>query len=392
MPAAPSPIQRLRLHLGALLQEAGLAALVRGTLRPLPEPRRPRPPAGGGLAGLWRALSDLPLDARDESGFTSTARVVKGDAWRKQADQVPELAGRGPLPPGWELVDGEPMGAGRAPLHALLHPPAPGRPIVVVVHGLYDSKQSRYVRLAAEALVGGGCGVVVPDMRWHGCLLSREWLPALGREESLDLLAWARWIGRRHRGHPVGLLGFSLGALAVLHALGSAEAPAVLAAGGIAVSPPAALHRVASALDVAPRFADAGLDVFVLDLFQRFLRLRMAALGIAGDAARPFTRFLGWLAEQPALAGPGVDGDRLLDLGEPAAPLAACRCPCLLLSARNDPVFGEGAAVQLALEAQGNPYVHLLETPGGGHIGQLGTYPQWMAEVLRLFFGTTPGL
>jgi predicted alpha/beta-fold hydrolase len=245
------------------------------------------------------------------------------------------------------------------------------------------------VRLAAGALAGAGCGVVVPDMRWHGELLAPEWLPTLGREEARDLLAWARWAAARHPGHPVGLLGFSLGALAAIHAAGAAEAAAALPAGGIAVSPPVALDRTARVLDTDPRLADLGLNAFIFELFQRFLRLRMAALGIRDGLERPFARFLDWLAERLPGLPLGAGGQRLVDLADPGPALAACRVPLLLLAARNDPIFTELTAAELARRAQANPCVHLLETPGGGHIGQLGTYPAWTAEVLHRFFATT---
>jgi hypothetical protein len=392
MAAVPTPAQRLGLRATALAQEASLAVLVRGALGPLPAPRRPLPAAGEGLGGLWRALSALPLGGRSESGFESTSRVVKHDAWRKHADQVSGLAGRGPTPAGWEEIDGEPMGGGRAPLHALFRPPAAGRPIVLLIHGLYDSKRSRYVLLAADALARSGCGVLLPDMRWHGCLLSPDWLPALGLEESLDLLRWARWAGGRHPGHAAGLLGFSLGALSVIHAAGRAEAAETLTAGAVAVSPPVVLDRTARTLDAEPRFADVGLNAFILKLFQRFLRLRLAQLGITGDLERPFAHFVDWLAPRLSGVAAGLTGERLLDLADPGPALAACHVPLLLVAARNDPIFSELTAAELARRVKANPYVHLVETPGGGHVGHLGTYPAWMAEVLHLFFGTTPRL
>jgi hypothetical protein len=40
----------------------------------------------------------------------------------------------------------------------------------------------------------------------------------------------------------------------------------------------------------------------------------------------------------------------------------------------------------------GNAFVRVIETPGGGHIGQPGIYPQWMAEILNQFFSLAPGV
>ncbi len=379
--------QRLRLLLTALGQEAALAAVVRGALAPLPAPRAAPPPAEEGVAALWRALDALPLGGRRESGFASTARVVKRDAWRKHADQFPGLAGRGATPAGWEEIDGARAGPDRAPLHALVRPPAPGRPIVLLVHGLYDSKRSRYLWIAAEALGRSGCGLVLPDMRWHGRLLSGDWLPTLGLAESLDLLCWARWAADRHPGHAVGCLGFSLGTLAVLHALAREEAAETLRAGGIAVSPPVVLERTARVLDAKPRIAAAGLDAFILDLFRRFLRWRMADLGAPDDPERPFARFLEWLSERLPEPPGGHGGGGVLALADPRPAIAASRRPLLLIASHDDPICSLPTAAERAELARGNPLVRLLATPGGGHIGHLGAYPAWMAEVLHLFFG-----
>jgi hypothetical protein len=41
---------------------------------------------------------------------------------------------------------------------------------------------------------------------------------------------------------------------------------------------------------------------------------------------------------------------------------------------------------ELGRAADGNPLVHMIETPFGGHIGQPGHSPQWFATILATFF------
>ncbi len=382
-------IEGLQVRISSFLAEAALSVMGYGSLRPLPSPHLPIPGDVRCLADLWDHVESIPRRHRDESAFRSTIRVAKGDLWRKWADQYTRLARNGPAPPGFERIEGLVMGPPRAPLHALFRPPQPTKPIVIVAHGFFDSKLSRYLLFTAEALVRLGIGVLAPDMRWHGCLLSRDWLPTLGIEEGLDLLEWGRWLQRRHPGHPVGLVGFSLGALDVIHAFSHDPAAEILQAGGIAVSPPASLRQTLRTLDQRARLVDLGLNAFLRRFFQNALTVRMKELGLDVSGRGVFARFLEWMGSHRAL-GSDLTAARLLGRADLLPLLQCCRRPLLVLASDNDPVYLERTAIPLAEGARDNPFVRVIETSGGGHIGQLGTYPQWMADVFNQFFGLAP--
>lgn len=381
--------RRLALALTAQATEAFLWVAVRGVLRPLPDPALPAPEPVEGLGGLWRQLPEPPTGRR-ESGFQSTARVVKKDVWRKEADQVPALAGRGETPPGFEAVNGVVAAAGRAPLHGLLRPPRrEGLPGVILVHGLFDSNRSRYVTLVGDWLARQGYGVLQVDTRWHGHLLSERWLPTLGLEEADDLLAWARWLKARWGGCPVAAVGFSLGALDVIQALARPEAVEVLDGGGMALSPPGSLARALEGLDAPLSLRRQGLDALVQAGFRHLLARRMALVGLDAWAPRPFRRFLEWLA--PRLPGGGLEADELLARAEPGPALARCRSPLLVLSSQDDPVF-PGATPGHSGGDAGATAVRLLQTESGGHLGHLGTHPEWTAELFHRFLTLAPGV
>lgn len=385
------PSRRALLHrLAVLPAEFALAVTVPGRLRPLPDPRLPLPRGIADAAGLWRALAALEPPSRRESAFVSTSRTAKGDLWRKRADQEPVLAGRGEPPPGFETVDGLDAGAGRAPLHAVVRPPREGRGGVIVVHGMYDSKVSLYVRRAGEWLARQGWGVALVDMRWHGRLLSKDWLPTLGLQESRDLVAWAGLLRERWGGAPVGLLGFSLGALAVIHALARPEAGGAFRLGGAALSPPASLGRALRGLDREVSLRRSGLEASILHMFQRLVRRRMAQWGLEARAPRPFGRFLEWLVPRLPEAPGSVAA--FLDRADPRARLAASRRPLLVVSSRDDPVFPEGTAAELTRQARDHPGVRVVPTDAGGHIGHMGTWPVWTAELLHRFFALAGGV
>jgi predicted alpha/beta-fold hydrolase len=392
----PPPSSRLPsrpLLLGACLLLAGCAGL-----RPLPSPRLAPCAAVRTAPELWRCLDEI--DPRlgagvaraqpRESAYRSTARVVNGDLRRKLADQDPGRSCRGPIPEGFVAVDETPAETARAPLHAYFKPPRPGMPTVIVVHGLYDSKHSRYVRLTATFLARQGLGVLAPDMRWHGCLLA-GWLPTLGIEESRDLLAWQGWLHRRSPASPVGLIGFSLGSLDVVHALAADATGELFRAGGVVVSLPAGLAASLTQLDDPPYVSDYGMQSFIRRFFQSALRHRMETLHLPAHGDRPFATFLAWLVRQPVFPA-GTTAENLLARAEPVPHLSRVRRPLLLVASRRDPVLSQMGLADLRRTVAGNPEIRLLETTDGGHIGQPGTYPQWMADLLVRFFLAAPAV
>lgn len=388
-----------------LVSALGLTVLLAGcsALRPLPTPSLASCAGPSTPQALWSCLEEtdravgagIRSPQPRESAYRATVRVTGRDLRRKRADQRARTACGGPVPDGFFLRNEPAAEPSRAPLRAYYHPPAPGRPTVVVVHGLYDSKHSRYVRLAAGYLAGRGYGVLVPDMRFHGCLLA-DWLPSLGPEEGRDLVAWGRLLLKERPESPVGLLGFSLGALDVVHALAAHAAGEVFRAGAVAVSPPADLPQTLTRLDDPPSFVDHGLLSLIRKFFHDAILTRMRSLGIPPEPGhpwreRPFDRFLAWLARQPSFP-PGTTPESLVTAGDVRRALPGIRRPLLLIASRRDPVFPDGTSSDLEDAARGNPWVHLIETTDGGHIGHPGTYPHWTAEVLHRFFAASAGV
>lgn len=363
------------------------AALAGCGLGPLPRPSV-SPCAANTIAAFWACVLASPPPAVRETSFWSTYRAA--DLGRKKLDQDPGRACRGTPPPGFMRIDDVSMPGGEAPLHALLAPPSPGMPIVIVVHGLYDSKFTEYVTVTAELFHGEGFGVLAPDMRWHGCLLSTYWLPGVGTVEGKDLVAWARWLRARYPGHPIGLVGFSLGGLDVLHAIGEPDAVEVFDAGMIAVSPAAALRYTEAHLDAHPYFADDGLNALALSGFMDLLHTRITALDMPEETTN-FGGLADWLARNGPFP-PGTTGEDVFREADPVPSLARARRPALVIASHNDPIVPVAGAADLANAAKHNPYARVVVTPYGGHIGQLGLYPDWVAAVMVSFFRASPAV
>jgi len=400
LPEAPPRATRRPRSLPAALLLAVDLLLLAGCAGLKPLPTGPRAPAPGEIPPtlspeeLWQRVEmDAPVPTRAESAWRSTTRMVGGDLSNKRRAQRQATACWEDPPAGFEVLDGV-KAPGAAPLFAYLHRGRPDRPLVFVLHGLYDSRNSLYVRRTAEALAARGFGVLVPDLRWHGCLLSEDWLPGLGVFEAQDLVAWSAHL-RRELGteRPVGLLGFSLGGLAVIHALAREEAPEAFRAGGVTLSPPAALGRLLPRLEGPSWFADRGLLTLIDRGFRRYLEKRVKDQNIPVPpelAGRPFQAVLRHVGEK--LFPAPVGSDAILRFTDPVPALRAARRPLLVLTAADDPLFGSTVAAELGAAAAGQSRVRVIETPHGGHIGQLGLYPDWTLSLLLRFFALAPAV
>jgi pimeloyl-ACP methyl ester carboxylesterase len=120
-----------------------------------------------------------------------------------------------------------------------LHP-EPDRPVVMVVHGLFDSSAQDYLQRMAASVFESGPSVLLPDMRDHGDTLraAPEIATTLGTLEGADLLALAGALRASctERFTRVGLAAVSGGALDAIRAF-TLDREDTLSAGVIALSP-----------------------------------------------------------------------------------------------------------------------------------------------------------
>lgn len=358
-----SPIlRRMRLVFLALIV---LTTACR-TLGPLPPPESTACPPG---VDVWTCIGE-PDDEDRESGFTSTMRIAKTDTFLRFANQYKSCACDRSPRKGFTRIEW-PAERGRAPLMGYFHEGAPGQPIIIVVHGLYDSNASKYIRVTADALATQSYGVLVPDMRWHGCLLNDDYLSTLGLEESHDLLHWAEVLHGRY-GRPVGAVGYSLGALDVVLAMAKDQAN-VLDRGAIAISPPANLAAVSERLDREPSLSRDGRASLLLSYFRRFIRTRLREMHVK-PTATPFSQYLAVASERDLLAA-----------AEPSSRLKEVRGRLLIVTSSDDPVLGS-SPTEAFLRAPKGPQVRVIATRDGGHIGHVGRYPRWISNTVARFF------
>lgn len=173
------------------------------------------------------------------------------------------------------------------------------RPLVIVVHGIFDSGAQDYVQRMAAELYGSGDSVFVPDMRDHGDTLraAPDVATTLGVLEGHDLLALSRAVRSAcgARVGRVGILGVSGGGLDAIRAF-TLDREGSLDGGVIALSPlldvPAAVHDLSQ---TGSCIATRATELSLLD---------DAAITVAAGAA-----FFGGAALAQALDGRSLDAN-----------------------------------------------------------------------------------
>ena len=243
--------------------------------------------------------------------------------------------------------------------------------LVVLFHGLEGSSRSPYARAIADAVQRRGASCVVVHFR--GCSGHPNRLPRAyhsGDSAEID------WILRRLAhlcGAPVGAVGISLGANALLKWLGEqGVAAAQLVGAAAAVSAPLDLVAAGNALDHG--FNRIYTLNFLRTLIPKSLEKLVRFPGLFDEArlrrARSFREF------DDVVTAPVHGFDGVMDYWQRASSkpwLAHIQVPTLLLNARNDSFLPRTA---LPAASEVSAQVECLFPEPGGHVGFIdGSFP-----------------
>lgn len=264
---------------------------------------------------------------------------------------------------------------------------APGKPLVVLFHGLEGSSNSHYARALMAALAARGWSGAVPHFR--GCSGEANLLPRFYHSGDAQEVDWiVRKLSARHAGVLYGA-GVSLGGNALLRWLGESGQGAGIVDAACAISAPLDLARGGEALS-------SGLNMLYTRMFLRTLRPKCLAKleqfpGLFDRAALLQARDL--YAFDNVVTAPlhGYrDTDDYWHRASARHVLHEITVPTLVLNARNDP-FLPG----VHLPATASAAVTLECPEQGGHVGfAVGPWPgriDWLPRRILHFFDNVAG-
>ncbi|MBX5483878.1 MAG: alpha/beta fold hydrolase [Myxococcaceae bacterium] len=295
---------------------------------------------------------------------------------------VAALVRRPTPPPGhrerWETPDGDFLDVDWLPADRRA-------PHLVVLHGLEGSSRAGYVLETLRGAARRRFGAVALNFRSCSGEPNR-FVRAYNSGDTTDVrFAIARMRDAGVTG-PIFGVGFSLGASVLLNLLAQTGTGCPLA-GGVAISTPFDLSSCATAMDQA-----RGLTALYRRLFLRSLKRKALAqcarLPHALDPSK-IRRAKGIRAFDDAVTAPlfgFLDAEAYYRACSAGPKLREIRRPTLLLSAEDDPLAPAAALPDDVLD---NPWLSVVRTARGGHVGFLSGVPlrpRFWAEEQALAF------
>lgn len=246
-----------------------------------------------------------------------------------------------------------------------------GGPIVIVLHGLEGSIESRYAAGIMQAFWRRGWRGAL--LHHRGCSGEPNRLPnGYHSGHTADFDFFLRELRKREPRTPIAALGYSLGGNVLLKWLGETGDDSLLDA-AVAVSVPFRLEVCAAAVN-------RGLSrLYQAHLMRRMRQsaLRKIELGILDFPPERLRRLRSFRDFDEALTGP-LHGYGNADGYYAAASsrqfLKNIRTPTLIIQSRDDPFMTPEV---LPAESELSPAIHFELSEGGGHVGFVGGKWPW---------------
>ncbi|MDY6793848.1 MAG: alpha/beta fold hydrolase [Actinomycetota bacterium] len=363
---------RLRLRESATehLQEAGAV-------------RYPEGVRGGERARsmdeVMASLREIPFNPKPYGGVLSTIIFALPDIYPMLMATRPSTSGllyRYPKP--FQKV--VPVSEDGTPIQGVmaLHPDNQPRPALVMVHGLFGSKNIRFSQqVILSAYYGWGYNVMAIDLRFFGESKKLSGAPGSGGwKEGQDILAAARHLKSLPQVTSVAVMGGSYGAASAI--LASAQCGDDCLDGGvIAFCPYGDTARQLRFISTAPRPWEpfSSIYPFFMACFKMTTAGHYKGYGT-------FERFL----REYSAPYYGVAPDELIELSSPALHLEKIKVPTLVVNTRDDPVIPLEQGRILAEAASDNPAVRSMILEAGGHCGVATVDRAWMSRAVRTFY------
>lgn len=261
-----------------------------------------------------------------------------------------------------------------------IQPGGERRPALILVHGLFSSKNTYLIlSLALKAYCDWGFHVFALDLRNFGDSSRFSEAPtSWGYRESEDILAAAEYLNSLDRVTTVGVFGCSMGASSSLLAASRSRLDRPISGGVVAVSGHADARRIVDHISTISR-----------PLAERFVNWLVFHLALlvktAMEGPRPMADFRRYTREVSSQYYEMSD-EELYTCASPVNFMEKIEVPCLIIHAKDDTIVPIEEADELYGAASGNPMVDLVVTPKGGHGLHQAVCPKWFYETLETFF------
>lgn len=331
------------------------------------------------MAVIMERIREIPMSPKSYGGVLSTLLFALPDMLPMLLETRKSTAGKlYRYPPDFRQVevvsdDGTPLSA-----VAGIHRDGRPRPALIMVHGLFGSKNLWFSQqVALAAYYGWGYNAMALDLRLFGESKKLSDAPGTGGwKEGRDILACARYLKSLPEVTSVAAMGGSMGAASCMLAAAQDE-ERLLDGGIIAWHGYGDIASQIKFISTTPRpwepFAAAYL--FFMGCFHLTL----------GEDARRWGDFEKYLLEHCA-AYYGISPGELLEKSSPAARLAEVKVPLLAINSDDDPIVPREQGELLEREAAANPMTQVLRYPVGGHCAFAVVDKRWMAQVVRSFY------
>jgi len=253
-------------------------------------------------------------------------------------------------------------------------------PALIVVHGLFSSKNSQVIQaLSLRAFYDWGFHVLAMDLRNFGDSSRFSEAPtSWGYHESEDVLAVAEYLSNTHRVSTVGACGISMGAASVLLAASRCRLDGPLSGGVVALNGYSDAERM---VERACTFSDRSLESVLRWFVFRFL----LSLKTLAGGPRFFADLRAYAREISSQYYEASEKE-LFASGSPARTVGNIEVPCLVIHALDDFMVPVDEAYELLAAAVNNPMVDALIVPTGGHALYHMSSPSWFHKTLQAFF------
>lgn len=331
------------------------------------------------MAEIMERIGEIPMRPKHYGGVLSTLLFALPDAIPMLSECRKATAGKVyRYPADFRRIeitseDGTPISAVVG-----IHKDGRPRPALIMVHGLFGSKNlwfSQQVVLAAY--YGWGYNAMAIDLRFFGESKKYSDAPGTGGwKEGQDILAAARYLKSLPEVTSVGAMGGSMGAASTM--LAAAQDPERLLDGGTV-----AWHGYG---DIASQIRHISTRPGPLEPFFGAYLFFMGCLHLTlGRDARRWPDFEGYLFDHCA-SYYGVTPEELKQNSSPAAQLHRVEVPFLAINSDDDPIVPAEQGEILEKAAASNPWTEVLRFPFGGHCAFAVVDKAWMARVVRSFY------